>query len=202
HACGLAHGRRFAPEIAENVATYLTRFAASGLGREAALVEAERWRSAIAAQNPTYGEEMQGIAAGSGQSEATIALVNARYELAVTLFGQEAKQWAARAAPPGAIEGALIDVGPDGCTPFGLLPDATADRHTWLGQNWDWLEGVHGRTFVLRARRKDRPSFVCLTEAGVARGKMGRNECGHGPGGERPPFGPDGADPYQKPLPA
>jgi hypothetical protein len=33
HACGLAHGRRFAREIADNVATYLARFAASGLAR-------------------------------------------------------------------------------------------------------------------------------------------------------------------------
>jgi hypothetical protein len=30
HACGLAHGLRFAREIADNVATYLARFAASG----------------------------------------------------------------------------------------------------------------------------------------------------------------------------
>src|SRR5215468_9688583 len=112
HACGLAHGRRFAPEIADNIATYLARFAASGLGREAAFAEAERWRRAIAAQNPTYGEEMHGIAEGSGQSEATIALLNARYELAFTLFGQEAKQLATRAAPRGAIEGTLADVGP------------------------------------------------------------------------------------------
>src|SRR4029077_13323579 len=165
HACGLAHGRRFAPAIADQVATYLRRFARPGLGREATVVEAERWRSAIATQSPSYGEEMRGIAEGSGQSEATIALLNARYELAFTLFGQEAKQAAKQAAPKGAIEGALPEVGPDGCTTFGLLPDATADRHTWLGQNWDWLEGVHGRTFVLRARRKGAPSFVCLTRA-------------------------------------
>jgi len=200
HACGLAHGRRFAPEIADNVATYLARFAASGLDREAAFVEAERWRSAIAAQNPSYGEEMCGIAEGSGQSEATIALLNARYELAFTLFGQEAKQLATRAAPQGAIEGALADVGPDGCTTFGLLPDATADRHTWLGQNWDWLEGVHGRTFVLRARRTDRPSFVCLTEAGIAGGKMGVNECGIGLVENGLASSHDGRNPYQKPF--
>src|SRR5262252_5960033 len=123
HACGLAHGRRFAREIADNVATYLRRFAASGLGHEEAFAEAERWRSAIAAQNPSYGEEMRGIAEGSGQSEATIALLNARYELAFTLFGQEAKQGQAKKEP--------LELGLDGCTTFGLLPEATADRHTW-----------------------------------------------------------------------
>jgi isopenicillin-N N-acyltransferase-like protein len=200
HACGLAHGRRFAREIADNVATYLRRFAASGLGRDEAFVEAERWRNAIAAQNPSYDEEMRGIADGSGQSEATIALLNARYELAFTLFGQEAKQAARQAAPQGAIEGALTEVGPDGCTTFGLLPDATADRHTWLGQNWDWLEGVHGRTFVLRARRKNRPSFVCLTESGIAGGKMGVNECGIGLVENGLASSHDGRNPYQKPF--
>jgi isopenicillin-N N-acyltransferase-like protein len=170
HACGLAHGRRFAREIAENVATYLRRFAASGLNRDEAFGEAARWRKAIAAHNGAYAEEMRGIADGSGQSEDTIALLNARYELAFTLFGQEAKQ--------GQTKKELLELGLDGCTTFGLLPEATADRHTWLGQNWDWLEGVHGRTFVLRARRQGAPSFVCLTEAGIAAARWGSTNAG------------------------
>ena len=40
HARGVAHGRRFAEEIAANVATYLRRFAASGLDRIEAFAEA------------------------------------------------------------------------------------------------------------------------------------------------------------------
>jgi isopenicillin-N N-acyltransferase-like protein len=192
HACGLAHGRRFAREIADNVATYLRRFAASGLDRAEAFAEAARWRKAIAAHNGAYAEEMRGIADGSGQSEDTIALLNARYELAFTLFGQEAKQ--------GHTKKELLELGLDGCTTFGLLPEATADRHTWLGQNWDWLEGVHGRTFVLRARRKGAPSFVCLTEAGIAGGKMGVNECGIGLVENGLASSHDGRNPYQKPF--
>ncbi len=188
HACGLAHGRRFAKEVADNVETYLRRFAASGLGRDEAFAEAERWLAAISGQNPAYAEEMRGIAEGSGQSGETIALLNARYELAFTLFGKEA------------TKGELLEVGPDGCTTFGLLPQATADRHSWLGQNWDWLEGVHGRTFVLRARRQDRPSFVCLTEAGIAGGKMGVNECGIGLVENGLASSHDGRHPYLKPF--
>src|SRR5262245_65177231 len=103
HACGLAHGRRFAREIADNVATYLRRFAASGLNREAAFAEAARWRAAIAGHNPAYAVEMRGIADGCGESEDTIALLNARYELAFTLFGQEATQ--------GATKGELLELG-------------------------------------------------------------------------------------------
>jgi isopenicillin-N N-acyltransferase-like protein len=163
HACGRAHGQRFAREIADNVATYLRRFAASGLDRAEAFVEAETWRKSIATQSPGYAEEMRGIAEGSGQSEQAIALLNARYELAFTLFGREA-------TAPLVKTSELLDIGPDGCTTFGLEPTATDDRHTWLGQNWDWLAGVHGHTFVLQVRRKEKPSFVCLTEAGIAGG--------------------------------
>ena len=115
HARGLAHGRRFAQDIAANVATYLRRFAASGLDRDGAFSEAEIWCHAIAEQSPSYAEEMRGIADGSGQSEQAIALLNARYELAFTLFGQEATQQRARA-------GELLEIGPDGCTTFGLKP--------------------------------------------------------------------------------
>src|SRR5215467_7602622 len=192
HACGLAHGRRFAREIADNVATYLRRFAASGLERDAAFAEAARWRKAIAAHSPAYAEEMRGIADGSGQSEDTIALLNARYELAFTLFGQEATQ--------GQAKKELLELDLDGCTTFGLLPEATADHHTWLGQNWDWLEGVHGRTFLLHARRKEAPSFVCLTEAGIAGGKMGVNECGIGLVENGLASSHDGRNPYRKPF--
>ena len=188
HARGLAHGRRSAREVADNVETYLRRFAASGLGRDQAFAEADRWLAAIGVQSPSYAEEMRGIAEGSGQTEATIALLNARYELAFTLLGQEAKT------------GELVEVEADGCTTFGLEPQVTADRHAWLGQNWDWLEGVHGRTFVLHARRKDKPSFVCLTEAGIAGGKMGVNECGIGLVENGLASSHDGRNPYCKPF--
>jgi isopenicillin-N N-acyltransferase-like protein len=193
HGRGLAHGRRFVQEIADNVETYLARFAASGLTRQAAFAEAERWLAAIDAENSAYADEMRGIAEGSRQSSETIALLNARYELAFTLFGQEA-------AKSAAAEGELLAVGPDGCTTFGLTPEATADRHTWLGQNWDWLAGVHGRTFVLQARRNDKPSFICLTEAGIAGGKMGVNECGIGLVENGLASSHDGCNPYRTPF--
>ncbi len=128
---------------------------------------------------------------GSEQSEQSIALLNARYELAFTLFGKDAKA--------GKVE-EMLAAGTDGCTTFGLLPSATADRHAWLGQNWDWLEGVHGRTFVLRVRRKKKPSFVCLTEAGIAGGKMGVNEFGIGLVENGLASSHDGRHPYQKPF--
>jgi len=202
HARGLAHGQRFAAEIADNVEAYLRRFAASGLDRDQAFAEADHWLKAIVAQDASYAEEMHGIAEGSGQTEETIALLNARYELAFTLFGQEAANQAAKETMKEATSAVetLAEIGPDGCTTFGLLPAATANRHTWLGQNWDWLEGVHGRTFVLQARRTDKPSFVCLTEAGIAGGKMGVNECGIGLVENGLASSHDGRNPYCAPF--
>jgi len=186
HARGLAHGRRFTEQIAQNIETYIGRFAASGLDRDESFTEAEQWLKAITALAPAYAEEMRGIAEGADQTEAAIALLNARYELAFSLFGKEA------------MRQEVLEV--DGCTTFGLLPEVTSDRHSWLGQNWDWLEGVHGRTFVLRANRTDRPSFVFLTEAGIAGGKMGVNECGIGLVENGLASSRDGSHPYRKPF--
>jgi isopenicillin-N N-acyltransferase-like protein len=188
YARGLAHGKRFSREIAQNIESYLRRFAASGLGRQTAVAEAERWGEAIAGVNPSYAEEMRGIADGAGQSESAIALLNARYEFAFILSGREA------------MRQELLAAGPDGCTTFGLMSLVTADGHTWLGQNWDWLEAIHGCTFVLRAHRKDGPSFACLTEAGIAGGKMGVNECGIGLVENGLASSDDGKHPYRKPF--
>src|SRR5262249_50988032 len=118
YARGLAHGERFSREIAQNIESYLRRFAASGLGRQTAVAEAKRWGEAIAGVNPSYAEEMRGIADGAGQSESAIALLNARYEFAFTLSGREA------------MRQELLAIGPDGCTTFGLMPSVTADGHT------------------------------------------------------------------------
>jgi isopenicillin-N N-acyltransferase-like protein len=146
----------------------------------------------MASANPAYAEEMRGIAHGAGESEESIALLNARYELAFSLLGQEAMRQERVQE--------LIEVAADGCTTFGLLPQVTADGHAWLGQNWDWLERVHGRTFVLRVERADKPGFVCLTEAGIAGGKMGVNECGIGLVENGLASSTDGRHPYCKPF--
>ena len=186
---GRLHGARFAREVADNLETYLRRFAASGLARDAAEAEGLRWLDAMARQNDEYAAEMRGLAEGSGQSEGVIALLNARYEIAFTLFGKDARR-----------REELLSVGPDGCSIFGLLPETTADGHTWLGQNWDWLEGIHGRTLVLRVKRKSRPSFICLTEAGIVGGKMGVNDCGIGLVENGLASSHDGRNPLQKPF--
>ena len=185
---GLAHGQQFAKDVAANVETYLLRFEASGLARADALEEAQRWQAAMESQNAEYVEEMLGLAQGANQPIAAIALLNARYEIAFMIFGKDARKQ----------EQATGET--DGCTTFGLTSDITADGHTWLGQNWDWIAGVHQRTLVLRIQRSHKPSLVCMTEAGIVGGKMGVNELGIGLVENGLASHLDGSNPYQKPF--
>jgi isopenicillin-N N-acyltransferase-like protein len=184
---GRAHGQALKREVGENIETYLRRFQAGGLERLAALKEGARWAEAIGAQNADYFEEMRGIAEGAGHKLSALAMLNARYEIAFTLFGKEAR------APDAAAEA-------DGCSTLGVLPEATAKGRTYLGQNWDWLEGIHGRAVVLRLKRRDKPSLICLTEAGIVGGKMGLNEHGIGLVENGLASDSDGKNPYEKPF--
>jgi len=117
-------------------------------------------------------------------------MLNARYEITFGLFGDEAK---ANDNP------ALADEA-DGCSTFGVLPEASANGHTIVGQNWDWLAGIHGRCAVLRITRDNGPNMICHTEAGIVGGKMGLNEHGIGLVENGLVSDHDGRNPYEKPF--
>ncbi len=167
---GLVHGRTLAGEIADNLQTYLNRFEAGGLNSDAVKREGHNWAEVIAQQNPSYAEEMRGVAEGSEQSLVDIVMLNARYELTYGVFGDEVTASDRKTAAENT----------DGCTSFGVLPEATANGVTLMGQNWDWLAGVYGRCAILHIRRRSKPDMVCFTEAGIVGGKIGVNEHGIG----------------------
>ena len=187
---GLIHGRELAPMIAENIDTYLARFAAGGLDSVAARKEGQNWVDVIASHNAEYSEEMRGVAEGAELPLGDIAMLNARYEITFGLFGREAR----------ANDIAAIADDADGCSTFGALPEATANGHTIIGQNWDWLAGVHGRCAVLRIRRKSATDLICYTEAGIVGGKMGVNEYGIGLVENGLVSDHDGQNEYEKPF--
>ncbi|MBM3554252.1 MAG: hypothetical protein FJX47_01700 [Alphaproteobacteria bacterium] len=162
---GLAHGRRFAKEIRDNIDIYLARFGIAGLDAPEARRRGGEWAKRITAFDAEYGAEMVGIAEGAGLPVGDIAMLNARYELAYGAFGDE--------------DGTRKPT-PDGCTTFAALPERTRSGEILIGQNWDWLEGLIGRVAVLRVKRKAKPSFVCLTQAGIAGGMIGVNDRGIG----------------------
>ena len=187
---GLVHGRMLAAAIADNIETYLARFAASGLQPEAARREGHAWIDVTRRQNPEYAEEMRGIADGSELPLADIVMLNVRYEITFGLFLKESRE----------ADVATVAGNADGCSTFGVLPEATASGHTILGQNWDWLAGVYGRCAVLRVRRASGPDFVCYTEAGIVGGKMGVNEYGIGLVENGLVSDHDGQNAYEKPF--
>ncbi|HCP01520.1 MAG: hypothetical protein CL573_03135 [Alphaproteobacteria bacterium] len=187
---GLIHGRSLSSMIADNIDTYLARFAAGGLDAEAARKEGSTWINIMRNQNADYAEEMRGIADGAELPLGDIAMLNARYEITFGLFGDEAR----------ASDNPAITDDADGCSTFGVLPETTANGHTVIGQNWDWLAGVHGRCAILLITRNNGPNLICYTEAGIVGGKMGVNEHGVGLVENGLVSDHDGRNSYEKPF--
>ncbi len=166
---GQQHGEEMAASIASNVQTYRNRFLAGGANDAQINDQAQLWLKRFAQHDPLYHEEMLGIAQGSGVSKEDVGLLNARYEIAYSLYTTEAA--AANDMP--ALE-------PEGCTAFGAQPEYTANNHTVIGQNWDWLEGLNGNVCLLRVYDEDEPDHLVLTQAGIVSGMFGLNKHGIG----------------------
>lgn len=156
---GLAHGGALRGRIAHNLAIYFARFEREvGLPRDEVLRRAGRYAAMIAGRSPAYHEAMRGVAAGSGFGFAEIAALNVRYELFYDGYVEK---------PLG-----------DGCTAFAVLPDASADGHLRIGENWDWIAGVQGA--VLHTREPGGLETLAFSEAGIVGGKIGLNSRGLG----------------------
>lgn len=169
---GRVQGRALNAAIRDNLETYFTRFAFGGSDRATVLAEAERWAAFIAEDNPGYSAEMAGIAKGADLSVNELAVLNARYEITYALYSREAR----------AMQGDGNFPDQEGCTLWGLMPEATADGVCMIGQNWDWLAGLLGHVVIKRVRRAEagKPDYVGFTEAGIVGCKMGVNSVGVG----------------------
>lgn len=168
---GLRHGRELGDRIAHNLDVYFERFAREAkLPRAEALARAARYREALAAGHPAYFAALRGVADGAGRDLDELVALNVRYELMYYQFGVNALRGAGLAggAPPH----------PDGCTSFAVLPEASADGHLLLGENWDWIPQVRGA--VLHTVEPDGLATLAFTEAGIVGGKIGLNSAGLG----------------------
>lgn len=178
---GRAHGEAFADAIRRNVSTYFSRFEHNGLSETQVRDRASEFLSRMADWNAEYAAELRGVAAGSGVDEADVAALNARYEV---------------------LYGAYSDRNEvtDGCTSFALLPEATADEHVYVGQNWDWIPAVADALVVTEVHPNDGPSHLGVTEAGIVGAKMGVNEHGIGLAVNGLVTPDDGESPFRKPF--
>ncbi len=160
---GVQHGQTLQDRIAHNLGVYFERFERETLLPRAEVLErARRYAIAIREQNCDYFDGMRGVAEGSGFAIDDIAALQVRYEILYYQFGKNAMS----AAEPAV----------DGCTAFAVLPEASANGHLLVGQNWDWIPQVQGA--VLHTADPDGFETLTFTEAGIVGGKIGFNSAG------------------------
>jgi len=159
YAQGVAHGKALKEAVKHNLEVYFERFEREvGLSLTEVLQRGRRYLEAVGRQNPDYYEGVRGIADGSGSDLDALAALNVRYEILYYQFGVNAMA--------------------DGCTAFAVLPEASANGHLLLGQNWDWIPEVKGA--VLHTQGTDGLEVLSFTEAGIFGGKIGLNSAGIG----------------------
>ena len=151
---GRQHGELAAEQVGLSVERYLERFAHyAKLTPAQARRRAAEFAPVIEGYDPALLEEIEGVAEGAGFRAEDLLAVNCRSEV---MFGT---------AP-------LME-----CTSFALQPQATANGHTYVGQNWDWAPDIKETLILLVIRQPPRPTVVLLDEAGMI-GRMGLNTAG------------------------
>lgn len=165
--CGETVGRALKDAIKANIPGYLDIFLHTAAApRDDVYAYARKLPPVIEAYAPKLMEEMKGLAAGAEVTLEDILVLNARTEIMAGIMA-------------GKRGG-----GPDECTSIAVLPEVTAEGHTLLGQNWDWITTVAERTALIQLEQEGHPRALVFTEAGIV-GKIGCNEHGIGVGANR-----------------
>ena len=159
-ARGRSYGRQAAAKVQRCVAAYREAFQhRAGLAWRDALALARRFEADIAVFSPGALLEMRGIAEGAHVDADAILALNCRSEL---MFA---------AAKRGDL--------PSECTSFAVTPEASADGHMLLGQNWDWVPFAREACVLVEMQRDDGPDYATVVEAGML-AKVGFNSAGLG----------------------
>lgn len=159
---GRLYGERAAARIHRCIAAYRDAFRhRAGLEWSAAVAHARTFVADVEAFSPDSLLEMRGMAQGAGVDFDAILVLNCRSEL---MFAAARRQGA---TPPGE------------CTSFAVTPEASADAHMLLGQNWDWVPFAREVCVLVEVQRDDKPGFATIVEAGML-AKVGFNAAGLG----------------------
>jgi isopenicillin-N N-acyltransferase-like protein len=110
---------------------------------------------------PDLVAEIEGIAAGAGQSTEELLAINARTELLASQSGRERR---AGAHPGGKPE----------CSVIGLLPEASREQTCVLAQNWDYVPALTPSRVIWSVLEPPEHWFTTMTEAGIL-AKIGLN---------------------------
>ena len=159
---GRAHGKAAADRLRRGARMYAESLLKNGVDWKELERRAERMAPQVEAFDPSYIEEMRGIAEGAGEPFAAVMLMNARTEMVAAARKEHVEKHF-----------------PDGCTAALALPEASADGVLLHGQNWDWRAECAETGVILRIRRDDGPDILTFTEAGGL-ARSGLNSAGVG----------------------
>jgi len=173
-ARGERYGSRARERIVHSVQTYARLFADCGVDWTEAGRRAMQYRDAIHATDPYLLEELEGIAQGAKLVFSDIMALNCRTEILPSSFLAQLSDDAAEARLHNQALG-LFDWGE--CTAMAVSARASADGHTWLAQNWDWIGRQRDALVVLHTRDAKGRAIATLTEAGML-AKIGVNDQG------------------------
>jgi len=155
---GHQYGEQTADLIGANLEGYWRLFKYdTGLARPAVLDQARRYLQPIEGYAPHLLEEMRGIAEGADVPLDEILALNCRTEI---------------------LSWGTVPLREE-CTALFVAPEATADGHALVAQNWDWANVLRGGTVLLQIEQPGWPTVLTLTEAGMV-GKIGLNSAGVG----------------------
>jgi len=148
---GRQYGRQAAARIQQGVRHYTEQLARSAFDADGIRTLVGDYIPQMERFDPSYVDEMRGIAEGAGIDFADVALLNARTE--ILKLGQRADLRAKLA-------------GCDACTGVVALPSATRDGRLIHAQNWDWKAECAETAVILKIHRDDGPDILTFTEAG------------------------------------
>ena len=161
---GRAYGEQTRDRVRRSIEAYREVFAAyTEWDWDAVTEQARAYEAPIARFEPRYLEEIRGIAEGAGVEDADVLAINVRTEV---MFAAKARH-ASDARRVGE------------CSAFAVTPERSADGHTLIGQNWDWLLHASDTCVVLEVEQDRGPDYVTVVEAGLL-AKTGMNSSGIG----------------------
>jgi isopenicillin-N N-acyltransferase-like protein len=150
HERGLAHGRAAASRVKGSAALYRKELERRKVDVATQEKLARRFLPIIGDFDPTYVDEMRGIAEGAGVPVEAVITVNCRTEM---MFGHK---------EVAEVHGQMKD----GCTGVVAMPSVTASGRLLHAHNWDWRAEAADNSIVMRIRNDNGPDILTLVEAG------------------------------------
>ena len=146
-------GRAYGKQFRDAVHDFLHKeIFAAFVDRPATKAQMLKYASACAQvvrkECPMVAEEFQGIADGSGLTFDEIVLINLHEEF------QHRPNLAKHSH----------------CTAVAVAPPDTGNQHTYVGQTWDWMQSVAGKSRVTEWRRSERVGVLAYGFPGMPMG--------------------------------